>query len=63
MKQVRKKVKKSNVETAATFLFENGITVIVSWLEDSLFEGDIIYMVLAVPDTSVDLLNNQTIFK
>lgn len=62
MIQKKVRVKKSNAEAVATFVFENGITVIMSWLEEQMFDEWLI-LILAVPDDKLDFLNAQSYIK
>lgn len=62
MKQVKKWIKPESADDAATFLYENGITVIFAWLDNTFF-SDRICMFMAVPEIALPLLDVQKIFK
>jgi hypothetical protein len=64
MKQVKKWVSVNAVNDAATFLYENGITVIIAYHEEgNLFGDDKVNLIMAVPEAVLPLLDTQRMFK
>lgn len=62
--QMTKYISFKSAETAATFLWENGITVILSWVDgDGMFSDKRIALCIAVPETALAALDRQTYFK
>lgn len=59
----RRKVKFRDIETAAAFMFENNITTIASWATENLFDGELLFLVVAVPNDAAELFNQQNYFK
>ena len=60
--EVVKLIKLNDAETASTFLYENGITVIMSLIENDFFENKV-RLILAVPADKLPLLEVQRYFK